>query len=94
MGSKKENYRIIHQNGVAVYFHVIDSELMPLANFDVAYRWFKEGVLTTTSELDILELIKNPGIEERYRKFLEEERQIVATYLRRKTKEASGLLVK
>ncbi len=89
MASKKVKYRIIHQNGIAVYFNVIDSELMPLANFDVAYRWFKEGVLTTTSELEILELIKDPGIEEKYKKFLDEEKQIIASYMRKKTKETT-----
>lgn len=76
MGSTKMNYRILHENGVATYFHVIDSTLMPLANFDVAYRWYKEKVLTVASELDMFELINNPKIKEAYERFLDEEKRI------------------
>jgi len=76
MGSTKMNYRILHENGVATYFHVIDSALMPLANFDVAYRWYKEKALTAASELDMIELMNNPKIKEAYEKFLDEEKRI------------------
>lgn len=76
MASTKVNYRILHENGAAVYFQVIDSNLIPLANFAVAYGWFNERALTTASELDMLELINDPRIMRTYEKFLDEERKI------------------
>ncbi len=71
MESKKESFRIVHRNGVATYFHVVDSDMSPIANFDIAYRWYKEGSLTIKSELEIFQLMNNPDIKEKYEKFLE-----------------------
>jgi hypothetical protein len=76
MGSTKVNYRTLHENGTAIYFHVIDSNLMPLVNFDIAYRWYNERVLTNASELDMTELINDPKIKDTYEKFLDEEKRI------------------
>ena len=91
MQSKKESYRILHQNGVATNFHVIDSDMVPFANFDIAYRWYKEGVLTLKSELEISEIMSDPKVEERYSKFLAEEHQIILA--RQKKRAASEPLV-
>ncbi len=78
MGSTKVNYRILHENGVATYFHVIDSNLIPFGNFEIAFKWYNEGVLTVTSELEMSELIKDPKIKEAYEKFLDEEKRIIS----------------
>jgi len=78
MAPKKDYYRIVHQDGVATYFHAIDSELIPLANFEIALQWYRERALTVRSELDVLEILRNPDIEKKYRRFLEEENEIIS----------------
>ncbi len=78
----KHYYHIVHQDGSAVNFYLIDSEAIPLSSFDTAYKWFQRGSLTIGSELDILEIIKDPGVEDRYRKFLDEENTIISSRCR------------
>jgi hypothetical protein len=84
MGSTKVNYRVLHESGVATYFHVIDSNLIPFGNFEIAFKWYNEGALTTTSELEMSELIRDPKIMEAYEKFLDEEKRIIAARSRNK----------
>ena len=74
----KHYYHIVHQDGSAVNFHIIDSEVIPLSNFDTAYKWFQRGSLTAGSELDLLEIIRDPEVEDKYRKFLDEENTIIS----------------
>lgn len=75
----KYYYHIVHQDGSAVNFHLIDAEAIPFASFDTAYKWFQRGSLTAGSELEILEIIKDPEVEDRYRKFLDEENTIISS---------------
>lgn len=93
MGISNEFYRILHEDGVATRFQVIDLTLVPLANFEIAYKWYREGVLTGTSARQIEELLEDPAIKQKYKSFLNEQNKVFFLPPRHKKRPAPGPVV-
>lgn len=77
MTEKKSYYVFINKDGNITAFHLFESTLIPVSNFQLALKWYKDKALMGTSHKEMELLLSDYAIRKRYEPLLDDEDKIV-----------------
>ncbi len=81
MPELKDCYEIKNKNGDFTRFHLVNCELIPLKNFELAFIWYLNDMLIDSSFRDLETLLSNSKIKKTCRKLLKETDRIAGLSL-------------
>jgi len=76
MPELKDCYEITNKVGDSTRFHLVDRELIPLRNFELALIWYLNEMLINSSFREMEALLSNPALKKTCRKLLRETERI------------------